>query len=85
MSKAAVRRTTSISPSIKQDVEASIESALFTDFSIFTDEPDAMIGIITMEAIWGGLDSAIKMILIEDSVNEAFDEIFNALFSSMFS
>ena len=68
MSKAAVQRVASISPNMKNYVDNSIQSAVFTDMSIFTDEPDAMIGIITMEAIMAGIDNAVKFTLIHLSL-----------------
>ena len=40
MSKAAVRRVSSISPSMKKEVEESVASAIFTDLHIMKDEPD---------------------------------------------
>lgn len=79
MSKAAVQRVASISPNMKNYVDNSIESAVFTDMSIFTDEPDAMIGIITMEAIMAGIDNAVKFTLMNDILNDVLEELFNAL------
>ena len=79
MSKAAVQRVASISPNLKNYVDNSIESAVFTDMSIFTDEPDAMIGIITMEAIMAGIDNAVKFTLMNDILNDVLEELFNAL------
>ena len=55
------------------------ESAIFTDLHIFADEPDAMIGLITFEAIAGGLDSAIQMTLIDNIVNETTMEVIEML------
>ena len=79
MSKAAVQRVASISPKMKSFVKDSMYSAVFTDMNIFTDEPDAMIGIITVEAIMAGIDNAVKSTLMRDLVNEALEELFNAL------
>ena len=79
MSKAAVQRVASISPNMKNYVDNSIESAVFTDMSIFTDEPDAMIGIITMEAIMAGIDNAVKFTLMNDILKDVLEELFNAL------
>ena len=79
MSKAAVQRVASISPNMKNYVDNSIQSAVFTDMSIFTDEPDAMIGIITMEAIMAGIDNAVKFTLIHDMLNDVLEDLFNAL------
>ncbi len=79
MSKASVQRVASISPKMKSFVDTSIEAAIFTDLSIFTDEPDAMIGLITMEAIMAGIDNAVKFTVMRDLVNEALEELFNAL------
>ena len=77
MSKAAVRRVASISPSMKQEVEQTVASAIFTDLHIMKDEPDAMIAILTMEAIYGGLDAAIKEILIDRMVEDMLEVLFN--------
>ena len=79
MSKAAVKRVASISPNMKNYVDNSIESAIFTDISIFTDEPDAMIGLITMEAIMAGIDNAIKFTLMYDMLKDVVEDLFNAL------
>ena len=79
MSKAAVQRVASISPKMKNYVDNSIQSALFTDISIFTDEPDAMIGLITMEAIMAGIDNAVKFTLMHDMLNDVLENLFNAL------
>ena len=79
MSKAAVQRVASISPNMKNYVDNSIHSAVFTDMSIFTDEPDAMIGIITMEAIMAGIDNAIKFTLMHDMLNDVLEDLFNTL------
>ena len=79
MSKAAFKRVSSISPSMKKEVQTSIDSAIFTDISIFTDEPDAMIGLITMEAIYAGIDNAVKFTLMHDMLSDVMEELFNAL------
>ena len=79
MSKAAVQRVASISPNMKNYVDNSIQSAVFTDMTIFTDEPDAMIGIITMEAIMAGIDNAVKFTLMHDMLSDVLEDLFNAL------
>lgn len=55
------------------------ETAIFTDLHIFEDEPDAMIGLITFEAIAGGFDSAIQKTLISDVVEETTTEVIEML------
>lgn len=77
MSKNAVRRVSSISPSMKKEIEEAVASAIFTDLHIMKDEPDAMIGIITMEAIYGGVDAAIKEILIDRMVEDMMEVLFS--------
>jgi len=84
MSKKAVRRVASISPSMEKFVKDSFETAMFTDMVIFTDEPDAMIGLVTFESIMGGIDAAIKETLITDSIAEMLNESIRELFGTLF-
>ena len=62
---------------MKKEIEEAVASAIFTDLHIMKDEPDAMIGIITMEAIYGGVDSAIKEILIDRMIEDMMEVIFS--------
>ena len=65
-------------------VKDSFEAAMFTDMVIFTDEPDAMIGLVTFESIMGGIDAAIKGTLIKDSIAEMLNESIREIFDSLF-
>ena len=62
---------------MKKEIEEAVASAIFTDLHIMKDEPDAMIGIITMEAIYGGVDAAIKEILIDRMIEDMMEVIFS--------
>ncbi len=55
------------------------ETAIFTDLHIFKDEPDAMIGLITFEAIAGDIDKAIQKTLISHIVDENLSEVLQML------
>ena len=55
------------------------EHAILTDMHIFTDEPDAMIGLITFEAIAADIDKAIQLTLIEQVVNETSSQVLEML------
>ena len=55
------------------------ETAIFTDLHIFKDEPDAMIGLITFEAIAADIDKAIQKTMISHIVDENLSEALQML------
>jgi hypothetical protein len=79
MSKDAVIRINGISPKMSEYMKDMFETAIFTDLHIFKDEPDAMIGLITFEAIAADIDKAIQKTLISHIVDENLSEVLQML------
>ena len=59
------------------------ETAIFTDLHIFKDEPDAMIGLITFEAIASDIDKAIQKTMISHLVDENLKEALEMLMTML--
>ena len=54
---------------MKEYMKDMFETAIYTDLHIFTDEPTAMISLITLEDIADDIDTAIKMCLLDMAIS----------------